>query len=206
MITARPRYGSGVDVIGSGPERPPRAPVGSALRATARRRLRADSRRARLAGIVAGVLVAATAMLALRAGMQPDAEPTATAATPIATPNMYARAYLEDPPFDRLPGRTPIPDPAISLDHRSVQGPLPAVGDRSPGPVTAGLAGRLVLGRYCRHPHSVDLSVRPLAADWTRVRAHAERFDLAVDVYLTWDAATGAYAWTGTTAQLGACS
>jgi hypothetical protein len=209
-----------VDVIGSGPEREPWTPVRSALRA-ARARRAADSGagdgtrpagRARrvLVGVVA-VVVAAGAMLALRAGTEPVESYGAAAdiaTTTVAPPNVYGRARLQPPPFDGLPGRTPIPNPTAALDRRTLGGPLPAVDDRTPGEAAASAAARLVLGRYCRRPWSlsVQMDVQP---DWRRVRARASRNTprpVFVDLRLSWDAATRTYAWTGVIAQLDTCS
>jgi hypothetical protein len=165
--------------------------------------------RRRLAVTTVGVLVAGVGMLALRAGTEPVERSAAAPRTPVARPNVYARAYLQDPPFDRLPGRTPIPKPTTSRDRHMVDGPLPAVGDRTPGPITADLATRLVLGRYCRCPASLGLLVQPLADDWTRVSTRASRDGQRpafVDVRLTWNAKSRAYDWTGAIAQLDSCS
>ena len=54
------------------------------------------------------------------------------------------------PPYDRLPGRTPIPVPAQTGDGLS--GPLPAIGGLDKRAAAA--AVDLVLGRYCLDPEA----------------------------------------------------
>jgi hypothetical protein len=160
------------------------------------------------------VLVAAGVVVALRAGTEPmprdqDALAAAAPTGTVAPPNVYSRPAFQPPPYDHLPGRTPIPDPEASLDRRTVTGPLPSVGDGKPGAVTAGFAARLVLGRYCRQPWSVAVQTQPLTRDWARARVKATRSGWRpayMDLRLTWDAEAAAYVWTGVLAQLGTCS
>lgn len=89
--------------------------------------------------IGAGLLTALAALLLLRS----------TVDTPRSTVDRGVVALPTPPPappsFDRLPGRTLIPDPAQTGDLLS--GPLPSIG-----PPTAAVARQavgLVLGRYC---------------------------------------------------------
>jgi hypothetical protein len=127
-----------VDLLDSGPERPPSHP----WLARARRLWR---RRGTRAGAV--VLVAVVALAVLAATVQPQRR-TARPAAPTAAPV---------PSFDRLPGRTPIPVPAQSGDRLS--GPLPVTG--AAGAASATRAARLVLGRYCAEPTRYGLTVEP---------------------------------------------
>lgn len=140
-----------MDVIDSGPERP----VGRggralrrALEPAVRRLLRADQRQRHTAAVLAGVLLATGSVAALRAGLP---QPVA-AGRPVW-------AVFEGPPYDRLPGRTPIPPPRlISEDGQWVSGELPA-STLSPSRAAVRQAAGLVLGRYCRNPaaHTVQL-------------------------------------------------
>lgn len=211
-----------MDVIGSEPERAPRTPVRSALRAARRRRsgsAPAPSGRRRVLTGVVGVVVATAAVLALRAGTEPvdpyagtdvaDAAPVGTT----APPNVYGRVRLQPPPFDRLPGRTPIPNPSVDpADRRMVAGPLPRVGDGTPTAANAAAAARLVLGRYCRRPWSYEVATDPVDPSWRQVRAVATRAATAtrprivIDLRLRWDPAGRAYAWSGAVPQLDTCS
>lgn len=99
----------------------------------------------------AGVLTALFALALLRFTVDPSTStvdrPRAATATPPPPP----------PTFDRLPGRTPIPDPAQTGDLLS--GPLPPIG-----PPTAAVAHRaigLVLGRYCADLDRFTVELRP---------------------------------------------
>jgi hypothetical protein len=205
-----------VDVIGCGPERLPRAPVRSALRRAARRRPRTDRPRAgparRLAVATLSVLVAAGALFALRSAAEPVRPPTATAYRddPLGADYVYGRSRLQPPPFDRLPGRTPIPQPnSTGIDGRTVSGTLPAVG-AAPNRATATESARLVLGRYCRVPNSLAVRVDPRKpGDWQAVRARVTRADphlerVFINLRLRWNGT--AYAWIGAPAELVTCS
>jgi hypothetical protein len=141
----------GMDVIDSGPERPAgrggRA-LRRALAAAARRTVRIDQRQRHTAVVLACVLAAAGSVAALRAGLPQPAR----AHGPIWT-------VRGGPPYDLLPGRTPIPPPRlISEDGQGVAGELPAT-TLSPSRPAVGQAVALVLGRYCRTPatHTVRL-------------------------------------------------
>jgi hypothetical protein len=143
------------------------------------------------------------ALLTLRSVAEP---------VPPATPDRRAGATAEAsadfepqlrPPFDRLPGRTPIPAP--SPTGRALRGTLPAVG--GPGKAAAERSAALVLGRYCLEPRRYALSLSA-DLDWRSPTAYALRLDrsydpLAVRLRLEW---TGrSYAWIGSPAQLLSC-
>jgi hypothetical protein len=141
----------GMDVIDSGPQRPVGRGARMLRRAVApavRRLVRADQRQRQTAAVLAGVVLAAGSVAALRAGLpQPVAARGPT------------WAALSGPPYDRLPGRTPIPPPRlISEDGQLVSGELPA-STLSPSRAAVRQAVALVLGRYCRDPaaHTVQL-------------------------------------------------
>ena len=162
-----------------------------------------------MVGGAVAVVVAAGAMLALRAGTEPIESYGAAAAPPstVAPPNVYARARPQ-PPFDHLPGRTPIPNPTAALDRRTLTGPLPRVTDGRPGETAATSAARLVLGRYCRRPWAFTVTTEPRSG-WQQVRAKASRTvprRIFLDLRLRWDAPRRAYEWTGVIAQLDTCS
>jgi hypothetical protein len=125
-----------VDLLSSGPSGS--RPAAPSRRWPARRRLaRLWQRRGVRVG--AAVLTAALALVLLRLTVD---RPRSTVDRVVAAP---ATPPPPPPTFDRLPGRTVIPDPAQTGDLLS--GPLPAIG-----PATAGVARAavgLVLGRYC---------------------------------------------------------
>jgi hypothetical protein len=105
--------------------------------------------------VAAAVLVAAAALVLARVSLadRPPGRsaadrspvPTATATTPPA----------QRPPYDRRPGRTPIPEPTQLGDQLS--GALPAVG--GPDRRAAQRAADLVLGRYCAQPGRYTFSL-----------------------------------------------
>jgi hypothetical protein len=193
-----------MDVIGSapkGPPRPPRPRRGGWQAGAARLGSLASIRRRGALGIAA--VLGAGVLLTLRSAAEP---------VPPATPDRPARASASpaadlEPrlsrPFDRLPGRTPIPAPR--LDRGSLRGRLPAVG--GPGRSAAEQSAALVLGRFCRDLERYALSVDG-AAGWRSAVAYAFRLDrsydpLAVRLRLAW---TGrAYEWSGSPAQLLSC-
>jgi hypothetical protein len=140
------------------------------------------------------VLVAAAAVVLLAVDRPtPRPRPVPVATLPVAT--------LPAPPFDDLPGRTPIAEPSRIADR--LQGRLPVTG--SPGKPAAVAAVGLVLGRYCREPDRYVIVVRPTRADYRSVTGFAIGKDRsndppAVTLLLTW---TGrAYAWSGYALQL----
>ncbi|MEN3356933.1 MAG: hypothetical protein V7637_915 [Mycobacteriales bacterium] len=146
-----------MDVIDSGPERP----AGNGrrrLRQTSRRvtrRLGALSRQQRRNGaVLAGVLLAILAMAGLRSGLPASGTETA---------RDTAWAGPAGPPYDRLPGRTPImPAILVSEDGQQVDGGVPLFG-AAPSEAAARGAVDLVLGYYCRNPtaHAVQLFTQP---------------------------------------------
>jgi len=155
---------------------------------------------------VVGVLLVVGAVAALRAGAEP-VEPAAApgvAGEPTGAPTGLA-AVLPRPPYDRLPGRTPIPRPMALDGGKVLRGPLPAVGPAGQRAATA--SAELVLGRYCRRPGKYAVALDP-EDGWRRLRALAVRTDRSTDppwvvLELVW---TGrSYRWTGGTVQLEMC-
>jgi len=147
-----------------------------------------------------GVLLAAGAVVALPSATEPVRTPPAE---PTPAPGGLA-AVLPGPPYDRLPGRTPIPEPTFLAD-RLLRGSLPAVGAAGGRAATA--SARLVLGRYCRRPQMYAVTLDP-EDGWRRLRALAIRLDRStsppwVVLELAW---TGrSYRWTGRSVQLNPC-
>lgn len=84
-----------------------------------------------------------------------------TVDTPRSTVDRPRAATATPPPppptFDRLPGRTPIPDPAQTGDLLS--GPLPSIGP--PTEASAREAVGLVLGRYCADLARFTVELQP---------------------------------------------
>jgi hypothetical protein len=176
-----------VDLLSSGPARPRRA-----ARLWRRRGVR----------VGAAVLVALVALVLLRL----------TVDTPRSTVNRPRAATPTPPPppptFDRLPGRTLIPDPAQTGDLLS--GPLPSIG-----PPVAGVARQavgLVLGRYCADLDRFTVELRPdtdgAAFDYHHLDALVtDRLytDSGPAMELTLDYQDGAYRWLGPLTLLGGC-
>jgi hypothetical protein len=154
---------------------------------------------------VVGVLLVVGAVAALRAGAEP-VEPAAAPGVgePTGAPTGLA-AVLPGPPYDRLPGRTPIPRPTPLDRGKLLRGSLPAVGPA--GQRAAIVSAELVLGRYCRRPGKYAVAIDP-GDGWRRLRALAVRTDRSTDppwvvLELVW---TGqSYRWTGRTVQLEIC-
>lgn len=201
-----------MDVLASGPERPPRTRRGR--RSLGRLRPaggswppRGTPARLRWALVAAGVLLSLGVVASLRSGVGPVASsPAAPSPAAVPAPPGLA-AQLPGPPYDRLPGRTPIPRPTRLPGGELVQGGLPAVGPI--GERTATASAELVLGRYCRRPDRYAIAVEDGAeGGWRRSRALAVRVDRSTDppwvvLELTW---TGrAYAWSGRQVQLSNC-
>lgn len=205
-----------MDVLASGPERSPGTNGPGRLLEDARRRLRRPTTAARrwpraIAAVLA-LAVVAGALHVLRAGTDPittGRRPAALAGdgSPVI---IYGRSRLQPPPFDRLPGRTPIPLPSPvrgARDAAAVGGPLPATGT-PPGEEAARAAARLVVGRYCRFPEAYrvqptsgapwrDLTVLVLGQVYNGPR-------LVATLRLRW---TGdAYAWQGSETEFATCS
>jgi hypothetical protein len=146
-----------MDVIDSGPERPVgtgRRRLRQTSRALARRLGPLGQRYRRTATVLGVMLVAAAGMIGLRAGLpagESHTNRTAAWAGPLG------------PPYDQLPGRTPIPAPRlVSQDGQRVVGEVPVFAP-APSEVAARKAVDLVIGRYCRDPgaHSVQLVTPP---------------------------------------------
>ncbi|HYT09885.1 MAG TPA: hypothetical protein VEL73_04415 [Mycobacteriales bacterium] len=173
------------------------------------RRRRPSSPRRRAGTAAAVILVAAGALLALRAGAEPvpPREPAAAAPTDDAGTRWDHGFSLPVPPFDRLPGHTPIPPPTL-LPHDSelVTGRLPVVGGRAGRPA-AERSAELVIGRYCREPDRLVADVEP-DPNWQRVtaRVYSKRRSgdpLVMLFQLRW---TGrAYVWLGSLPELASC-
>ncbi len=199
-----------MDVIVSGPEGPPRRRRRPVLPAVRSGRLGADAtgpggvRPTVVVVLVA--LAAVAAVVALRASA-PSVQPRHRAE--VTSPGPDGGEALPPRPFDRLPGRTPIPAPVLlgqaGPDGQRLRGRLPALG--GPDRAAAAASGELVLGRYCVAPAMYALSVVP-ERGWLQVTGFAFRLDRSADppwviVHLVW---TGrAYAWTGSLSQLYGC-
>ena len=201
----------GGEVIESGPERPRSESGVQHMAAGARRWWRSTAMagpwRRRVVAATAA-LAAAAAIVGLRAGAPaPTAEQPAAAGTQ-APVIIYGRARMQPPPFDRLPGRTPIPLPSpLGRPAEAVRGALPATGP-TPGERSARAAAELVLGRYCRYPRAYYVQVED-TGDWDQVRATVLRQAYAgsrrlTTLQLRW---TGrSYSWQGWPAELARCS
>ncbi|HZB50287.1 MAG TPA: hypothetical protein VE547_14430 [Mycobacteriales bacterium] len=198
--------GDGVDVLSSGPDPGPpgRARLRRAL-TTGLARLRTWPHSRRLLAVLA-VLAAVGVVAALRSGAGPAGPVAGSAAggTGVATaPTVPAPPDPPGGPYDRLPGRVPIPPPT----HAGwfVRGTLPPTG--TVGEPAAQRGALLVLGRYCARPDRYTLTLDP-RPDWRRVDVLVFGLDRsgdppAVQLQLTW---TGrSYAWAGTAVQLNAC-
>ena len=193
-----------MDVLASGPDRPVRTRRGPGLRLrppVGRR----PSRHGRRAIAVVGVLLTVCAAVALRSAAEPvEQRPAAKSPRAVPAPEGFG-AGLPGPPYDRLPGRTPIPRPTRLAGDELLRGGLPAVG--SAGPQAATVSAELVLGRYCRRPAKYAVTVEG-GSGWRRLRALAVRIDRSSDppwvvLELVW---TGrAYSWTGRSVQLSNC-
>ena len=178
-----------MDVLSSGaPERPPRP---GRVRRFRRPRV------SRWVLVACGLVVAAAVAFGLRAGTGP-----VVPAVPDATPPP-AVVGLPTGPFDRLPGRTPIPPPS-SRDGR-LSGEVPAPG--GPGKEPALGAALLVLGRYCVRPDRYTLTVAPQDG-WNTLGVLAVGLGRGgdgplIDLQLTWTGRT--YRWSGSLVQLRTC-
>jgi len=113
------------------------------------------------------------------------------------------------PPYDRRPGRTPIPDPARRGD--ALSGPLPPVGG-GPTKRSAGASVDLVLGRYCLDPRRYTFTLDP---DRNGTRDHWHHVNVlvfglddsssgpALRLFLDWTGAS--YRWLGFLTLLDGC-
>ena len=148
-------------------------------------------------------MAAVAAVLLLRTGVDAPAEPARGAPTPTAV-SPPPPPPLPSPPYDRLPGRTAIPEATRS--GWALGGPLPPVGPA--GEQAALRAAALVLGRYCFEPARYTVDVTAPDARWRRVDVAALLIERggagpALPLRLTW---TGrAYAWSGPAALAAGC-
>lgn len=167
----------------------------------------ATVRRRRGLRVAAVVLVVAVAVVLLRSTVDtPPAAVNHRVQTAAPTPAEPPRAV---PPFDRRPGRTPIPAPTRA-DGR-LTGALPAAGG-GPDKAAAVRAVGLVLGRYCDDPRAYAYTlgstspVRP--EDWRQVVVLLFELERggntpSLRLELSW---TGpAYRWSGPAALLDGC-
>jgi hypothetical protein len=191
-----------VDVIESGPYRPDRAP-GALQRLLRRvgRRLLTPGRGRRLGALALGVAAAAAVLVGLRAGV-PQAGQPSPQARPLAT--------LPAPPYDRLPGRTPIPAPTVSRDRLTVGGELPVFAP-APSEAAVRIDALLILNRYCREPatHAIELQ-QGVGEAWRSVTAvvYQARIPLPyrpeITLHLYWTGYT--YRWQGSLPELTHCA
>jgi hypothetical protein len=182
-----------VDLLSSGPERPP--PQASWVW------------RRRSVRVAAVVLVAAAALLLLRSAV--DTSPSGLGRSTVDEPGpTVSLPPRPTPPYDRLPGRTPIPAPAQTGDGLS--GPLPAIG--GPDKRAAAAAVYLVLGRYCFDPGRYTFTLDP---DHDGTREDFHHVDVLVfrldgsgsgpDLRLILDWAGRSYRWLGFLNLLDGC-
>ncbi len=187
----------GVDLLSSGPSR--QRPV-----APSRQRRVARIWRRRDVRVGTAVLTAVLALVLLRFTVDP-ARSTVDRPVPAAAP---ATPPPPPPTFDRLPGRTVIPDPAQTGDLLS--GPLPSIG-----PPTAGVARQaigLVLGRYCADLSRFTVELKPDTDGRNHDYHHLDVFvtdrlytDSGPAMRLTLDYHGQAYRWLGPLALLRGC-
>ena len=163
----------------------------------------------RQAMVATAALAVTAAVVVLRAAAPtiPLAEEAAAADTTSAPVIMYGHPRMQPPPFDRLPGRTPIPLPSpVGRPADAVRGGLPVTGPA--GAEAARDAARLILGRYCRYPqaYQIELAGQPT---WREVSVTVLRQGYTGQRRLTtlrlrW---TGrAYAWQGWPTELARCA
>jgi hypothetical protein len=120
-----------------------------------RRLAAADGQQRRTAAVLAGVVVAAGLVVGLRAGLPEQP------ASGRGDAGGASWTVLPGRPFDRLPGRTPIPPPIlISMDGQRVAGELPVFA-LAPSEAAVRIAAGMVLGRYCRNPAAHDVQLVP---------------------------------------------
>ena len=182
-----------MDLLSSGPERPPQR----ASRVWRRRSVR----------LAAVVLVAAAALLLLKSTVDSPLSGVARSAVDDPGPAVPLPPR-PTPPYDRLPGRTPIPVPAQTGD--GVSGPLPTIG--GPDKRAAGAAVDLVLGRYCLDPGGYTFTLAPdhdgTRADYHHVdvlvfRLNSSGSGPALRLILDW--AGRSYRWIGFLNLLDGC-
>jgi hypothetical protein len=176
-----------VDLLSSGPPRPRRV-----ARVWRRRSVRVGA--AVLVAVVAFVLLRLTAAPAPRSTVERAAAATVTRPPP--------------PTFDRLPGRTPIPEAAQTGDLLS--GPLPVLGQ--PTEAVARRAAGLVLGRYCADLSRFTVALEPDTDGRSPDYHHLDVLvtdllytDSGPAMRLTLDFDGRAYRWLGPLTLLGGC-
>jgi hypothetical protein len=160
--------------------------------------------------VAAVVLVAAAAAVLLaRSTSDPSSsEVERRAAVAASASAAAALSPTPVPPFDRRPGRTPIPAPVRAGDRLS--GTLPATGP--PARAAATRAVELVLGRFCADPAAYAYPLGPealgVAQDWRHVSValfRIERGASTPSLRLTLDWTGAAYRWTGPADLLAGC-
>ncbi len=149
--------------------------------------------------MAAAVMVAAAALLLLRSTV--DSPPSGLTRSTLDHPGpAVSLPPRPTPPYDRLPGRTPIPVPAQTGDGLS--GPLPAVG--GPDKRAAAAAVGLVLGRYCLDPAGYTFTLDPdhdgTREDWHHADVLVFRLNGSgsgpdLRLILNWDGRS--YRWLG---------
>lgn len=177
-----------MDLLSSGPPRP-------------RRVARIWRRRSVRVGAAVLVAVLAVVLLRLTAAPAPRSTVDRAAAATLTPPR-------PPPTFDRLPGRTPIPDPAQTGDLLS--GPLPVLGQ--PTEAVARRAAGLVLGRYCADLSRFTLALEPDTDGRSPDYHHLDVLvtdvlytDSGPAMRLTLDFDGRAYRWLGPLTLLGGC-
>ncbi len=163
-------------------------PAGSGPPAPSRARRLWGRRDVRAGAVVLAVLVVA---VLLRSTVDPQRRPG---------PGRPVAASPASPTFDRLPGRTPIPEPAQTGDRLS--GPLPRIG--GPDRKAATRAAALVLGRYCADLSRFSVELLPYDDGRTEDFRHLDALvtdrlftDSGPGMQLTLDWDGQAYRWFG---------
>ena len=157
--------------------------------------------------MAAVVLVAAAALPFLRSTVD-SKPPGATRSTVDGIGPTFSPPPGPKPPYDRRPGRTPIPAPAQTGDGLSGLLPMMTGPDRR----AAGTAVDLVLGRYCLEPMRYVFTLDPdhngTQADWHHVRVlvfDVERSYAGAAMRLFLDWAGPSYRWLGFLNLLDGC-
>jgi hypothetical protein len=150
------------------------------------------------------VLAAAAALALLQVTVDPQPRPRPPGAASLAATTPAGPT----PPFDRRPGRTPIPVPAQTGDLLS--GPLPAVG--GPDRQAATRAAGMILGRFCADLSRYTLVLEPdtdgYADDFHHLGVLVTDRELSgsgLAMRLTLDWFAPGYRWTGPLTLLNGC-
>jgi hypothetical protein len=149
--------------------------------------------------------VAVVALLGLRASV-----PQAAPAAPAAPPRPVPVGLVPTPPYDRLPGRTPIPAPSlVGEDGQTIGGELPVFAP-APSQLAVRIAVRMILNRFCREPAGHRIHFDPgVGTSWRSATAVVSppRSRLAdrpmIILRLFWTGYT--YRWRGSLYQLADC-